>query len=295
MKGILGVAIGGIFLLGAGGAFATPPGPGQCFNGASNPGPGFSGCDTGICATDTPECAKDDSGCVPDTKNHEKCSHAVLIAFDKAIQCVIKCHCKQASALLGGKTFVEETCEGNNPPKNNGCKDKLDAAIAKLNAAAICSSTQQTGAAVEEDTLFAPKTNSLSLDAQNGATFCDSTSGSMIMTSDSDDAGWVPTTKNMLKCECTVGKNQGKLVHAALICHAKLAHSFALGKAFDEEACEETNTKGNAAHDKYTQAATKLLSKGICPPCLGASQQEALAVNALGQVDAANVIAYPCP
>ena len=237
----------------------------------------------------------DDSGCVPDTKNHEKCSAAVVKNFDKAIQCVIKCHCKQASALLAGKTFVEETCEGNNPPKNNGCKDKLDAALAKLNAAGICSSTQQTGAAVEESTLFAAKTNSLSLDAQNGGTFCDSTSGSMIMTSDPDDAGWVPANKDVLKCECTVGKNLGKLVHAALICHVKLAHAFANGKAFDEEACEESNAKGNAALQKYNHARDVILGKGVCPPCLDQAHQDTLSAGALGQVDAANAIAYPCP
>jgi len=294
MKGILGVAIGGIFLLGAGGAFATPPGPGQCFNGASNPGPGFSGCDTGICATDTPECAKDDSGCVPDTKNHEKCSAAVVKAFDKAIQCVIKCHCKQAQNLLANKQFNEEACESGPSPKANSCKEKLDATRAKLTAAGICSGTQNAGAAVEEATLFADKSNSLSLDAQNGATFCDSTSGSMIMASDSDDAGFVPANKDVLKCECTVGKNLGKLVHASLICHVKLAHSFALGKAFDEEACEEIGG-GKGALGKFNHARDVIIAKGVCPPCQDAAHQDTLAAGALGQVDAANVIAYPCP
>jgi len=72
MKQILGFAIGGIFFLGAGGAFAqTPPGQGACFDGATN-GSGFSGCDdANKCATDTPTCAADDTGCVPDTADHE--------------------------------------------------------------------------------------------------------------------------------------------------------------------------------------------------------------------------------
>jgi len=117
----------------------------------------------------------------------------------------------------------------------------------------------------------------------------------MIMTSDPDDAGWKPNSKGMLKCECTVGKNLGKLVHAALICHTKLAHSFASGKAFDEEACEEHNAQSSAALDKFNHARDVIIGKGVCPPCQDAAHQNTLAANALGQVDAANVIAYPCP
>ena len=168
-------------------------------------------------------------------------------------------------------------------------------AITKLFTSGICSSTQQTGAAAEESTLFADKSNTLSLDAQNGATFCDSTSGAMIMTSDSDDAGFVPANKDTLKCECTVGKNQGSLVAAALKCHIKLAHAFFKGQAFDEESCEETNPSQKGALDKYNAAATKLSGKGICPPCLSLANQLALGTGDLGQVDAANSVAYPCP
>ena len=296
MKQILGFAIGGIFFLGTGGTFAqTPPGPGACFDGATN-GSGFSGCDdANKCATDTPTCAADDTGCVPDTADHEKCSAAVVKIFTNAITCVIKCHCKQAGALFNNKTFNEEACEGHDPVKGKACKDKMDSQFTKLFGSSICSSTQQTGAAAEESTLFADKSNTLSLDAQNGATFCDSTSGAMIMTSDSDDAGFVPANKNTLKCECTVGKNQGSLVAAALKCHIKLAHAFFNAKAFDEESCEETNPSQKGALDKYNAASTKLSGKGICPPCLSLANQLALGTGDLGQVDAANSVAYPCP
>ena len=297
MKGILGLAISGIFFLGAGGAFAqTPPGPGACFDGATNPGPGLQGCDdANKCATDTPTCAADDTGCVPSNADNEKCAAAVIKGFTNAIKCVIKCHCKQAGALFNNKIFNEEACEGHDPVKGKACKDKMDSQFTKLFGSGICSSTQITGAQAEESTLFADKSNTLSLDAQNGATFCDSTSGAMIMTSDSDDAGFVPANKNTLKCECTVGKNQGSLVAAALKCHIKLAHAFAKGQAFDEESCEETNPSQKGALDKYNAAATKLSGKGICPPCLSLANQLALGTGDLAQVDAANSVAYPCP
>jgi len=291
MKGILGLVVSGIFFLGAGGAFAqTPPGPGQCFNN----GDPNNGC-SGGCATDTPTCAGDDTGCVPDTADHEKCSAAVVKAFSNAIKCVIKCHCKQASALFANKPFNEELCEGHNPPNNSACQDKLDKALNKVFTSGICSSAQITFAQAEESTLFADKNNSLSLDAQNGATFCDSSGGAMIMTSDSDDAGFVPANKDTLKCECTVGKNQGSLVAAVLKCHIKLAHAFFKGQAFDEESCEETNPSQKGAFDKYQAASTKLSGKGICPPCLSLANQLALGAGDIAQVDAANFVAYPCP
>jgi len=291
MKGILGVAIGGIFLLGVGGAFAqttttTVP---RCFNG----GDSSMGC-SGGCASDSPTCASDDPGCVPDTKDHLKCSDATVKAFQKAIACVAKCHCKQASALLAGKPFNEEACEGHNPPANKACQDKLDAALAKV--APICSAQQTTFAHAEESVLFAPKSQPASFDGQNGGVYCDSTSGSMIMTSDPDDGGFVPASKDMLKCECTVGKNLAKLAVAALKCHIKLADAFFKGKPYDEEACEEVDpAKGKAAHQRYTQAETVILSKGICPPCLDQAHQDALGAGVIAQVEAGNALAYPCP
>jgi hypothetical protein len=277
MKGLLGVAIGGIFLMGAGGvAFATPPGPGQHFN-----------CSDG----GTTSCAADDSGCVSNTKNHKKCSSAIGKAFAKAINAVIKCHCKQATARLNGATESaadsdEEACE-QGPNGGKSAKEKLDAAIAKVTP--ICDSIQITFAGAEESVLFGGSAQGL--DSMNGNTFCDSASGAMI---GGDDAGFVPNSKDNLKCDCSVAKNVGKLVAAAIKCHDKMNGKFFAGKDFDEEACEEVDTNGKAAHQKFTAAEMKLIAKGICPGCQSAVDQENQAVNALGTVDSANVIGYPC-
>ena len=294
MKRLLRLGTAGIFLLGAGGAFAqtttttTVPGPGQCFNG----GDPNNSC-SGGCGSSSPTCAADDPGCVPNTKDHLKCSDAIVKGFQKAIGCVSKCHCKQAANLLAGKPFNEETCEGHNPPKNNACEDKLDGAFTKVTP--LCSSTQLTLAHAEESALFAPKNVAPSFDAQNGNVFCDSTSGAMIMTSDPDDAGWVPNSKDMLKCECTVAKNLSKLAVDALRCHIKLADAFFKGKPNDENSCEEVDpAKGKAALQKFTQAETVILGKNICPPCLDKPHQAALGAGVLAQVEAGNSLAYPC-
>jgi hypothetical protein len=50
-----------------------------------------------------------------------------------------------------------------------------------------------------------------SLDAQNGAFFCDSSSGALI---GDDHPGSVPATPNIFKCEATVAKAVAKLIGA---------------------------------------------------------------------------------
>jgi len=267
------------------GSDARLPGPGDCFNG----GDPSNNC-SGGCSSGGPECASDDTGCVPDTGDHRKCSAAIVKAFIKAIAAVGKCHCKQATNLLRGKPYDEESCEGH-ALNGRGAEDKLDAAITKV--APLCSGTQLAFAAAEESALFAGKNVAPSFDAQNGAVFCDSTSGAMIMNSDSDDAGWVPTDRLMLKCECAVDKNLGKLAGGALKCHIKMANAFFFGKQLDETRCEEFGPRSPLG--KYNVIETELLLKAICPPCLDQAHQDALGAGVLAQVEATNVLGYPCP
>jgi hypothetical protein len=284
MKGILGVAIGGIFLMGAGGAFAAPPGPGQHFN-CSDGGSGVN-------------CAADDGGCVSNTKNHLKCSDSEAKAFSKAIAAVGKCHIKQADAAFktnNGKptTFDEEGCE-------NAAITKLSTTRAKIEGSGICDPTQINNFNVEQAVLFGhpPPAPALSVDGQNGNTYCDSASGVLIDPS-GDDTGFVPNSKDNLKCADTVVKIQSKLVAAVIKCHIKLNDSDFKGKDFDEESCEETNPSQKGALDKYNQQRDKLKGLGICPSCLCESPSacsgiDARATSILGQADGANGLAYPC-
>ena len=280
MKRILGAAIGGIFFLGAGGAFAAPPTPGQHFN-----------CSDG----GTSSCAADDGGCVSNTKNHLKCSDSEAKAFGKAVAAVIKCHIKQADAAfktLNGKptTFDEEGCE-------NAAIAKLSATRAKIEGKAICDPQQINNFNVEQAVLFnhPPPAPALSIDGQNGNTYCDSTSGAMIDGGPGgDDPGWVPNSAPNLKCAETVAKMLSRLVGAVIKCHIKLNDSDFKGKDFDEESCEETNPSQKGALDKFNQQRDKLAQLAICPPCLDSAHINALGASALGQLDGANGIAYPC-
>jgi len=288
MKRLLAATLGSLLLLTAGGAIAVPPGPGKHFD-CSDAGGATS-------------CATDDTGCVPGSKDNPsapnvaatlKCADAIAKAFSKAVTSVIKCHKKQADAVFKGSPVDDEACE-TGPNNGKSAKEKLDAAIAKVSS--LCTSSELTFAAAEEATLFADKTNPLSLDAQNGSVYCDSTSGALIDPS-GDDAGWKPNSGNELKCADTVGKELGKLVAGAIKCHIKMADQFFAGKDFDENVCEENDpAKGKSALQKYNAAMTKLTAKGICSqPCLSQANRLALGPNILSQVEAANVLVYPCP
>ena len=104
---------------------------------------------------------------------------------------------------------------------------------------------------------------------QNGGLFCDSSSGALI---GDDDAGSVPATPDILKCEATVAKAVTKLIGAGAKCHATMDKLFFFkGIDFNEETCEETDpVRFRGALDKFNTVRDKLLAKGICPPCLTA-------------------------
>src|SRR5438067_7250672 len=292
MKRLLGFAIGAFVLTAAGAAVAAPPGPGQRFD-CSTGGSGIS-------------CASDDTGCVPQSKDVPtgnvstlKCGDGLSKAFAGAIRAVIKCHAKMASSVVKGSPVDDEVCESNDPVKHKSAKEKLDAAIAKI--APLCTSTQLTLAAAQESTLFASKSNPLSLDAQAGLVYCDGSMSIDPAGAGGDDAGTVDTLaadkSDRVKCADTTGSELGKLVAAVIKCHIKLADSDFGGKDFDENLCEENDpVKGKSALQKYNAAMVKLTGSGKCTQaCLTEPNRLALGTNILAQAEAANAIVYPCP
>ena len=106
MKRLLAATLGSVLLLTAGGAIATPPGPGKHFD-CSDAGGAMS-------------CASDDTGCVPGSKDDPsapnvaatlKCADAIAKAFSKAVKAVITCHKKQADAAFKAAPVDDEACE----------------------------------------------------------------------------------------------------------------------------------------------------------------------------------------
>ena len=289
MTRLVGLALGSMLVLTSAVALGAPPGPGQRFD-CSQGGSGVS-------------CASDDTGCVPQSMDVPtgnvstlKCGDALGKAFGGAIRAVIKCHAKMADSVVKGAPVDDEACETTDP---KSAKNKLDAAILKVSA--LCTSTQLTLAAAQESTLFASKSNPLSLDAQAGAVYCDGSTSIDPLGAGGDDAGTVDTAatdkSNRVKCADTTGSELGKLVAAVIKCHIKLADSDFGGKDFDENVCEENDpVKGKSALQKFNAAMVKLTGSGKCAQsCLSEPNRIALGTSILAQAEAANQIVYPCP
>jgi hypothetical protein len=220
------------------------------------------------------------NGCPPASDDADKCQTGIVKALGKFGGAVIKCHAKQADGAFKGKPVDEETCEETG---SKSAKGKLDATITKT--AAKCPPDVVTNAGtVSAGLLSGPG----SLDVQTGLIYCDTSSGTPIDPS-GDDAGFVPSTSDGLKCADGVGKDLAKLWGSIVKCSTKAAEAAFKGKAFDEVTCR------TAATGKYDDAAAKLIGKGSCPACLDADAQSALRDALLTQLAAIDGQIFMCP
>ncbi len=231
----------------------------------------------------------DDTGCIPLHTGALRCGSVIGKALGKLNQRVIACHLTQAGHAFKaqhsspGFDNAEENCtEG---PSNTSAQAKLDAVLAKY---ASCGPTLIANAEARRDTILAGSTNPDSLDALNGSFFCDDTSGLTIAEPGGDEAGWIPTDSNGLKCGATLSKAYAKLLVGVHKCHAALARAGFGGSAFDDEACEQV------VQAKYDAAVQKLVAIGVCPACLTAAAS-ALGTDAVADLDAQLGELYPCP
>jgi len=220
------------------------------------------------------------NGCPPASDDADKCETGIVKALGKFGGAVIKCHAKQADGAFKQKPVDEETCEETG---SKSAKGKLDATIAKTAPKCPPEVVTNTGT-VATGLVSGP----MSLDVQNGLLYCDNSSGTPIDPT-GDDAGFVPTSSDALKCSDGVGKNVAKLWDAIVKCSTKAADSAFKGKAFDEATC------GSTATGKYDDAAAKLIGKGGCPACLDAGAQTAARDALLTQLDAIDGQIFLCP
>jgi len=299
-------------------AAAAPPGPGECFNG----GDPHAGCVPPECAAFT-SCGANVTGCVSPSPDRTKCAVGIGKAFSKALASAIKCHEKQAGARFKGVPAsvagaIEETCELG--PSGKSVREKLDAGIQRV--APLCESAQLSNAAAEADVLFrhpAPVPG-LSLDALNAVAYCDSTAGAEFIEEMEcaggptngapcevnadcgpggkclhEDLGWVPRSKDGLKCADTLGNALAKLTDATIRCHGKMNAAFYAGKDFDVEACEEFDpVHHRSARERFNAVRDKTHATIACPACLDPGAWDDQAANSIGTIDGGNIIAFPC-
>src|SRR5438093_1377831 len=80
-----------------------------------------------------------------------------------------------------------------------------------------------------------------------------------------DDAGCIPPTVTVGKCEDGVAKALTKYSRTVITCHIKAADAGVTGGTFPEELCESDPTTGRGAKEKYDAAVAKLAL--TCPSC----------------------------
>jgi hypothetical protein len=243
-----------------------------------------------------------ETGCVPSGKAGLTCGKILTSGLGKLVASVVKCHLTQAAQAYKtghsstGFDNAEENCTIGNPTAS--AKAKFDALLVKANA--ICPAGIVPVAEARRDVFLGDTSIQNSLDSINGVFFCDATSGLSIAEpggGDQDEAGSIPSTPEHYKCSVAVAKLFSKLVTGVYKCHVKAAQAIFAGKPHDTDACEETPTKGALA--KYEAKVQKLITAGICPPCLAdpMSGANALAMGAgvIAELDAQNEEVYPCP
>jgi hypothetical protein len=241
----------------------------------------------------------DDTGCAASTTVGNRCAKAVLVTLVKLRRSVIGCHLTQAGQAFQtgmgtpGFSNAEENCEVGNPSQS--AKAKFDAKIAAL-AAKGCDAGVIANANAARDVILADQTTSGSLDALNGAFFCDATSGNLIDPG-GDDAGYIPSTADNYKCSVAVAKAWTKLDTLVARCHHKLGAAVFASRVFDEDACEDGDPSRSALA-RYDTVVGKYIGLGICPPCLanpGPTSALALGTSLVSDADAALGDVYVCP
>src|SRR5262249_45207534 len=127
-----------------------------------------------------------------------------------------------------------------------------------------------------------------SLDVLNGQVYCGDPSSQTPIDPTGDDAGFIPSSADGLKCADAVGKNAAKLWGAIAKCSSEAADLGFKGKPFDEDSCRSTAT------GKYGDAVAKLVGKGTCPSCLDANGQGTLRDGLLTQLDEVDQQLFVC-
>jgi len=234
-------------------------------------------CVAGQCATPTPTLMPTNTptmtptptptgGFAPPDKKTGGCEDTASQNLAKLVSCVTTCQVKQANKAVTGKSFDDETCE-QGTGKPTSCRAAYDEASASLLAKGACPACLD--AAAQGQLADA----AISFGEQlNASLYC---AGSVAF--GGDDSGFVPPDKETAQCENAVAKNAAKLLACDGGCRKKKADADVRGKAFNLPACETGTLKPVSCAAAFTTQSTKLLGKNICPGCLGASGQAAVA------------------
>ena len=264
----------------------------------------------------------DDTGCAPATRDELHCESALTGALARLVAQMTGCKLQQADNAFR----ILHPRPGSTPPPRfdeEGCaqsqaKVPFDQALSQLEGAGSCPPAALINAHALGDTLVAGRSTPGSLDALDGAIYCDATSGTLIEPagSASGGSGFVPSTARHLRCSDAVGKSLAQLARGLIRCHLRVARAAfhnqpianQLGPGahgtpyaaqlsgfvksitvFSEEACERH------AQGRYRRSARRLAAGGICPSCLDLTQQLAMGDAAVARAEQESGVIFTCP
>ena len=258
-------------------------------------------------------------GFVPPDTNTRTCEDTVAKNLQKLGGCMTTCQKKQADstlkiALTGkGTPFDEEACEqAPATARPLSCRASYSKASAAVLARTALVNKVKTPLC--PDCLGLAAQSSLAdttmnfMEQLNGDVYCAGTTSLA-----GDDPGFVPPDTGTRTCEDTVGTHLKTLATCVVKCQVKKADALVAGKSFDEGGCiEGTQTKPPlSCLGVYNKTTAALLARTVtvnkvkaplCPPCLDATAQSALAESVLnfvegldGQVYCAGMTPLPAP
>jgi hypothetical protein len=204
------------------------------------------------------------------------CEDTVGKSLAKLVSCVTTCEVKQANAAVARKSFDDETCEqgAGKPTSCRAAYDDASAALLATGACPACLDAAAQGQLADAAISF--------VEQLNGSLYC---AGSVAF--GGDDSGFVPPDRKTAQCENTVAKNAATLLACDGGCRKKKADADVRGTGFNLPACETGTLKPVSCAATFTTQSTKLLGKNICPGCLGASGQAAVATAVQDFIDLA--------
>jgi hypothetical protein len=239
----------------------------------------------------------DDTGCAPDTRVQLRCESALARALSRLGVQATRCerqHVDRSFRILHSRF-------GSVPPRQfdkEGClrsqaRAPFDQVLRKLERAGGCPPAALLNARALASMLVADESTSGSLDALNKIIYCDAASGMPLdpAGSVSSGRGYVPGTRDDLRCSNDVGQNLARLVRDVTRCHVSLARAIFGNRAgaFDEDMCE------TRARARYTIATLELGVRETCPPCLDLTTQLALGEAAVTRADQESGRIFICP
>jgi len=228
-----------------------------------------------------------DTGCAPpvgDASGLVGCEQGAMRALTRFAKRRVGCHVRRAQA-----TFLRRKLSDTIASAAAQCEAKATARFGAKIDRLGCPAAVHDGAMSYANSMAS---GTDSLDALNGAVYCDDRGDALAIDPGGGLPGFVPGAgnadrKRVYRCERAVWRNLTQLLTRWAECRVVTARALSAGRAV-QQACED------AARAEYDTASNQLVAGGSCPPCLDQASQDALRDRLLAQMYRSSGFVYAC-